>query len=434
MGKRNGRRAGNGYLDPRDGSAAGESPASHLDRRLHFGCRKGPVDIEPRPAARPSHRCDPTGSGCATQPAVIPITLARGGMAAAILHFVPAGPVRRSAAAGRVVVFRVEIRCLPWAEAGPEAASAWAALRASNPALRSPYFAWEFVDTVASVQGRVEVALLTEAARPVGYFPFQRVSARRARPVGSPMNDYQGLIAGSGLVFDPLRLLQSCDLDRFEFDHLVVEQASWAPYHRARARSPYLDLESGFETWTQDRLRAGHSRFQRLKKLRRALAQTQGPLRFELDVRDERVLDQLLALKSDQYCRTLGPERDLFANPSMAAIVREILRLRSPALCGVLSALWAGEGLAAAHFGMRSGPVLHWWFPAFAPALSKYSPGALLLLDVTEAAPGAGIALIDFGKGDEPYKLRFATGAFEVAEGWVDVNEEEIVRGAAAKS
>jgi CelD/BcsL family acetyltransferase involved in cellulose biosynthesis len=327
----------------------------------------------------------------------------------------------------------VEIRCLPWAEAGPGAATTWATLRASNPSLRSPYFAWEFVDRVAAVQGNVEVAVLTQAARPVGYFPFQRVSARQAQPVGSPLNDYQGLVAGPGLAFDPRRLLETCDLDRFEFDHLVVEQASWAPYHHVHARSPYLDLSAGLETWLQERQRAGHSGFQRLKKVRRGFARSHGRLRFELDVREERVLDQLLALKSAQYRQTLGPERDLFANPSMAAIVREIFRLRSPSLCGTLSALWVGEELAAAHFGMRSGGVLHWWFPAFAPALSKYSPGALLLMDVTEAAAGAGIVLIDFGKGDEPYKLRWATGAFEVAQGWVDVKEEEITRCAHAK-
>jgi CelD/BcsL family acetyltransferase involved in cellulose biosynthesis len=322
----------------------------------------------------------------------------------------------------------VQIRCLPWAEAGPAAAETWTALRASNPVLRSPFFSWEFTRAVAARQPHVELAVVEDARGVAGYLPFQRVGPRRAEPVGTPLNDYQGLIARPGLAFDPLRLLDACALERFDYDHVVAEQPAWAPYHRQRAFSPFLDLSAGFEAWARDRRRVGRSRFERLKELRRALGRAAGPLRFEYDVRDERVLEALLSLKSDQYRRTLGAERDLFANPVMAGIVRDIFAARSPELAGVLSALWAGDRLVAAHFGMRSGPVLHWWFPAFSTELARYSPGALLLLHLAEGSAAEGVSLVDFGKGDESYKLRWANGRFEVAEGYVDRGEARAVR------
>lgn len=313
----------------------------------------------------------------------------------------------------------MQIRCAPWEEAGGGARPAWNALRASNAALRSPYFAWPFIDIVARRRGGVEVALLEDDGRPVGFLPFQRAAPRRAEPVGTPLSDYHGVVARPRFAFDPRRWLEACGLESFAFDHLVVDQEGWTPFVQARPRSPHLDLTAGVDAWMSERRRQGRSRFGRLAELGRALARARGPLRFELDVREPACLERLLGLKSAQYRRTLGVERDLFARPEMVAIVGDIHRTRLPELAGLLSVLWAGETLAAAHFGMRSGDVLHWWFPVYAPELERYSPGALLLLELVRSAAGAGIGLIDFGKGAEPYKLRLANGSFEVAEGVV---------------
>ena len=316
----------------------------------------------------------------------------------------------------------MEIRCLPWGDIEDKTRGIWTRLRASNPALRSPYFAWEFADSVAKFQDNVQVAVLSREDRVLGYLPFQRTHPRRAVPVGSPMNDYQGLVAAPDLEFDPPAVLQACGLDRFDYDHVVVEQQSWAPYHRARVPSPCLDLSRGFDAWMESRRRDGRSGFRRLKELRRALARAAGAVRFELDVRDLRALDRVFALKSAQYRRTLGMQRDLFASPAMAGTLRDLFERRTGDATGTLSVLWAGDRLVAAHFGLRSDTVLHWWFPCYDGELARYSPGALLLLELAESMPKSGIRLLDFGKGTERYKLRWATGSFEVAEGHVDAD------------
>jgi CelD/BcsL family acetyltransferase involved in cellulose biosynthesis len=313
----------------------------------------------------------------------------------------------------------MEIRSRLWNEPGAPEPATWSALRASNPSLRSPYFSREFIDIVARWRGGVEVAVFEEDGRTVGYLPFERSAPGKAEPVGTPLSDYHGLIAAPGLRFDPLQWLDACALDRFDFDHLVVDQPGWAPHVRERRGSPYLDLTAGFEAWLQQRQLGGRSRFERLEEEGRALVRRCGALRFAFDVEDESVLDQLLAWKSGQYRRTLGAERDLFASPFMVGIVRDIFHSKGVELAGTLSALWSGDTLVAAHLGIRSAGVLHWWFPAYLVSLSHFSPGALLLLELARCAPAGGVKLIDFGKGAEGYKLRWSTGAFEVSEGCV---------------
>jgi CelD/BcsL family acetyltransferase involved in cellulose biosynthesis len=304
----------------------------------------------------------------------------------------------------------------------------WDALRDGNPALASPYFSWEFTDAVARARGDVEVAVLADGGRAVGFLPFQRTSPRTALPVGSPLNDFQGVIGAPSLDFDPVEALAACGVERFEYDHVVADQSPFTPFHDALLRSPRIDLSAGLEPWRAARRAAGHGNFERVRTASRALARRHGALRFELDVRDPRVLDQLLALKSAQYRRTLGEAQDLFANATMATIVRDLFGTRTDRLSGLLSALWAGDTLVAAHFGMRARGLVHWWFPAYDPAFGRFSAGATLLLSLVEAAPAAGITVVDLGKGDEPYKLRFANDATLVGEGVVDGREAALVQ------
>src|SRR5207248_8103260 len=91
----------------------------------------------------------------------------------------------------------------------------------------------------------------------------------------------------------------------------------------------------------------------------------------------------------------------------------------TPRMAGVLSCLYADDELVAAHFGMRSGAVLHSWFPAYTPSLNRYSPGLVLLRMVLEAAPAHGVEVFDLGPGTESYKSRFANATLEVGAGWV---------------
>jgi CelD/BcsL family acetyltransferase involved in cellulose biosynthesis len=96
-----------------------------------------------------------------------------------------------------------------------------------------------------------------------------------------------------------------------------------------------------------------------------------------------------------------------------------LLHARSTEFGGILSTLYAGPNLVAAHFGLRSGSVLHWWFPVYDPEFSALAPGWMLLRELMMAAPSLGISRIDLGRGEDEYKRRAKTGDVFVSQGLV---------------
>jgi CelD/BcsL family acetyltransferase involved in cellulose biosynthesis len=84
---------------------------------------------------------------------------------------------------------------------------------------------------------------------------------------------------------------------------------------------------------------------------------------------------------------------------------------------GVISSLEAGGRLLAAHFGLRRGPILHYWFPVYDPALARYGPGRLLLAAIIEAAPLHGISRIERGVGTTQAKRDFANAEVTYGRG-----------------
>jgi CelD/BcsL family acetyltransferase involved in cellulose biosynthesis len=89
----------------------------------------------------------------------------------------------------------------------------------------------------------------------------------------------------------------------------------------------------------------------------------------------------------------------------------------------MLSTLRMGDHLVAAHFGIRSQHVLHWWFPVYDPAFAAYVPGWIMLRELALAAPELGLERIDLGRGDDEYKRRARTGEVQVAVGLVTGTE-----------
>jgi CelD/BcsL family acetyltransferase involved in cellulose biosynthesis len=145
-----------------------------------------------------------------------------------------------------------------------------------------------------------------------------------------------------------------------------------------------------------------------------------GPVRIEADIHDPSLLDTVIDLKRRQYASTGA--RDYFADPRHIALMHRLLDTRTDDFAGMLSAVYAGPQLVAAHFGIRAGTVLHWWFPVYAPEVSRYSPGWVLLRAVIAAAPELGLERIDLGRGMDDYKRRAMTGQQTVLQGAVIPN------------
>ncbi len=302
-------------------------------------------------------------------------------------------------------------------ELTPAQLQRWRELLLTNDALGSPYFHPAYVTTVAEVRDDVYVGVF-ETEDGDAFLPFQLSRLGVAGPVGGGFSDYQAVIAPAGADLDVAAIVADLGLRLLDFDHQVASQAWFEPYARARHESPYLDLSDGFEAYVAARKAAGSSRLSQFQRKGRKLGRELGELRLVYTETDTDVLDQVIAWKRAQCVRTRAT--DFFAWDWTNGIVERVHRTKTDGFAGILTALYAGDDLVAAHFGMRTDRVLHWWFPTYDRDLGKYSPGGVMLTLLAERAAAEGIEMLDLGRGgDVGYKSSFASDAIPLLEGTV---------------
>ena len=300
----------------------------------------------------------------------------------------------------------------------------WSAIQRDNPMFASAYFRPEFTQAVASVRDDVEVAVLSEAGLPVGFFPYQRMGWGAGRPVGGRLSDYHGVIATANVACDPIELLRACGLSSWQFDHLVPTQESFARFAWSSADSPYIDLSSGFESYIANR-ENGTRLMAEYRKKRRKLEQDVGPLRHEPNVHDRAIVETCIRWKSEQHEQSEADR--IFHHSWVVELLYKILACEGEDFAPLLSVTYAGDQIAAVHFAMRSRNLFHGWFPTYNAALGEYSPGFLHWIETLKAAESLGISRVDLGKGEERYKRRFTSGMDRVLQGTVDLRSSMAV-------
>lgn len=310
-----------------------------------------------------------------------------------------------------------KVRVVPGRQLTPNLVQRWSELQRGNPVLQSPYFRPEFTQIVAEVRDDVEVAVIEANSVPQAFFPYQRGALGAAQPVAGRLSDFHSWIAAPEFQFDPQNLLAQCGLSSFRFDHLLDAADCFQPYVFEHSASPYLDLSQGFAHYEANR-KADNSEMGTIKRKLSKMAREVGPLRLEWTCECKTARQTLQQWKSEQYLRT--DNVDLFSIDWIRSLFDRLLQSQTPDLSGKLTCLYAGDKLVAAHLGMASQEVLHWWFPAYDRDLGRYSPGLVLIYMMAQQANDLGIKRIDLGKGDEEYKFRIATHVDQVAEGCID--------------
>ena len=286
----------------------------------------------------------------------------------------------------------------------------WRRVRESNRSLDSPFFHPAFAGAVHSVFGNVMVAV--DRDRQV-WFPLQ-VRRRVARPVLTPGADFQGPIAPVGVRVDPLELVRETGLGALRFKFLYEGGEGFDPWIEERKPSPLIDTTGGLEGYLA---RVGKQGRHKVKRVANKAARELDDVHLVWNSNDADLLDELIDIKRAQYESTGA--YDFFARAQNRELVHRLAETRVNGFEGVLSAVYANETLLAAHFGLRDGDVLHWWFPVFSRDCSQVSPGWILLRELIAAAPVHGVSRIDLGVGDEDYKLRSMTDSVVVCDGEV---------------
>lgn len=298
--------------------------------------------------------------------------------------------------------------------------AAWAQLQAADPALDSPFLAPGWALAVERARdgrpGQVVVAVLREADAACGFLPA-RVGGLTAMPAGAPMEDYQGLVAASGLVIDPRSLLKPLGVHRLDFTHMRADQPAFAAHLRAREVSYVIDAANGYDAYQAERREAGSGIIKDIDKRRRKVEREVGPVTFEALSADAEAFEQLLTWKRAQLAAT--GQTDIFAAGWTERLVRELFAAPAEGFRGALFTLRIGGQLAAVHFHLPGRRVLHAWLIAHDEAFERYSPGLLLFQDILRWMGGAGFTSLDLGAGEYRFKLQLSNARREIGHGFV---------------
>lgn len=306
-------------------------------------------------------------------------------------------------------------RLVPFLELTAGELDTWRSLRAADPRLDSAYFDPAFAAAVQASGVDVTVAVDGRGAGLTRLMAFQR-DGGTLRPAGWPGTDFQGPVMAEGGRLDPRELLVD-GVHTVEFDHWLLPSRGLEPWVESRAASPYVDVAGGLDGYLAQASKTGRDNLAQARRRTAKAERELGPVRFSAQSSDPAALAWLVERKREQYAATGA--RDHFAEPRHRDLLTLLLDTRGPGCAGMLSTLRMGDHLVAAHFGIRSQHVLHWWFPVYDPAFAAYAPGWIMLRELALTAPQVGLERIDLGRGDDEYKRRARTGEVEVAAGAV---------------
>ena len=296
----------------------------------------------------------------------------------------------------------------------------WVGLHQNESQYSSPNFHPDFTKAVAKVRDDVRIGVIRHAnGQLAGVFPFQKLSEHTADTVGGRMNDYHGVMHAPEVRIDLDSLLLKLGIKTFAFHAVSANKERFEDYQFVALPSFCIDLSDGCENY-MNWAKGNSQTVKRMPQKIRAIARDHGSLRFEFDCQQSDVLEKVILMKRQKYNRT--NTFDILSVEWAANLLREIHQVRNSDFRSLMSVLWAGDSIVAAHFGMISGEVLQYWFPVFDYRFSKYSPGIQLMMNTISQSCKTGISRIDLSYGQSKFKEMFANQDEEVLFGKVSIN------------
>jgi CelD/BcsL family acetyltransferase involved in cellulose biosynthesis len=301
------------------------------------------------------------------------------------------------------------------ADLTPELSEAWISFQLATPQLQSPVLRPELFRIVGRHYPRAHVAVFRDEQGLAGFLPLDRHPVFGSMAGSIPICDYQDAVLRPGCTTSLPALLRAASVKTFQFEHLLVPPGPGPEASVVFTRySKRIHIAPTYEDYLASLKANGKSMKNTTTKLR-LLGRDHGQVVFSEDSRDAQILDTLLEWKAQRFNQ--GKPVD----PWISRALHEIFETRTPDFTGVLGSLHAGGQLVAAHFGVKSGRVLYYWFPAFNTAFSKYTPGWLLVESLLRTASNLGCDTVDLGPGGEPYKDYFANVQIPVSGGHVEL-------------
>ena len=294
--------------------------------------------------------------------------------------------------------------------------AAWADMRIDNPVLRSPYFHPDYTRLLAELRSDVRIICQYDIdGSPIAFLPIQ--GQNFARPVGSPMSDYHGIISNrDDVTYDSL--LSASGIGAYHYSCATDTARLRTSQILSTNETSAIDILTTADDWRKDRDGSYRRHLKSNRRRTRKAEEDVGPKRIELFSRDIDVYASLLKWKREKFSQT--GKYDVLSADWTQALIRSLWERGAQAnLRCDMHALYFGDELAAIDLGLSDGDVFHSWMVAYNDDLSEYAPGIQLLEGLIDASAETGYRRIDMGEGLDGYKRHYASASREVVSGLV---------------
>lgn len=276
-----------------------------------------------------------------------------------------------------------------------------------------PSWALQFLTTYGSGNRIHTVVALASDGTVCGLLPLFQDSGGWLKFIGDPRSDYSDALCDPQDAAEIVPLLLSAIPNQSALRlHALPDHSLLLTALAAQSRQPYsIEKEEPCPAIIFDSaglVAEGLLKKESLRRHEKKVAKL-GPVRLEKLLTPASALQALPILFNQHVARwRSSPTPSLFQQPEHRLFYQNLVT--DPDLWPLLDfrVLYAGDKAVAAHFGFLTGNRMLWYKPSFDPEFAPLGPGEVLLKHLVEAAVAAQASELDFTRGNEAFKHRFA--------------------------
>ncbi len=300
--------------------------------------------------------------------------------------------------------------------------SCWEMIQQKTPVYASPFFHPRFTQIMAEHRPDVEVTVIEQGGKPVGFFPFTRSLRNCALAPGLNFSGYEGIIAEPDVPLDLTELLRQSRVKSWNFTKLVASHPQTTSFHYGQGPSQVLNLEGGFEQYCKDKQAAGSNKMKQSRQKYRKLEKRFSSVAFVPFANAEDDLDWMVETKVNQLAAM--QEFNFFQTPWTVPVLRAMLHEQRANFQGQLLKLVLDDQTVAVLYLINTLTASHAFICTYDPnpAVMTHSPGLVLDMLTIEHLCSRGFQRLELGWGDARAKTSLSTGHDTLFEGTYDFN------------
>jgi CelD/BcsL family acetyltransferase involved in cellulose biosynthesis len=274
----------------------------------------------------------------------------------------------------------------------------WNNLVENNEQLLAPCFFFEFILTLSKSVPKCKVCILRKDGGIQGFVAFCFDEQKRtAYPI--PLCDYTPIVLPDGANISVSEIVKAAGIRVWHISNLIEGIAPISRFYDSSRDVVYM--------FSSPPSKVKLSRMAPKKKIQQQINNLSRDFGSSISLKTTRslaTLEKLLFYKRQRYPVPICAE----------GVLHSFIAADRGGVSSEIFVLMVGETEAAWAYCQIVKKTVYFWFPAFDPIFSRYSPGLILLFLLTQNLEAIGCDSIDFGPGGENYKARLANATLTV--------------------